>query len=137
MNRRWITRIKEYNTWQVRIPHLPTKCFADTNYGGEEQSLKAALSYRDRLLKTLNISIYRKGRFQHLGKLAVDINDDIRCDNVVGVREVIQVRDGRVEQTFRAFWREEGKTRSRSFSIRRYGAERAFQMAVTERKRHT
>lgn len=115
--------------WQVRLQRRGVKYakyFSDRLHGGEREAFKAAQGWRDRLLRRLeseeSVRICRRSARNSSG--------------VVGVSKVTVVAaTGAEYQFWQATWSPEpGQRRCIKYSVRRYGDERAFEMAVQARR---
>jgi hypothetical protein len=112
---RWSVLIK-----RRRARH--SKTFRDTAYGGKNLALEVARRYRDEILASVEpLSVQERHRI-------------IPNDNSSGVPGVsLRKQHGRPD-SWRAFITVQGRTRSRQFSIRKLGSERAFALAVQARE---
>ena len=121
-------------SWHVSIRRAGvtySKTFSDSKYGGTEASLSAARQYRDQILATVP-PLARAASAQ-----------TVRRDNSSGVAGV--VREDRIlnhkKGPYRVVgWKAQihlgpGKTKQKSFSIRKYGEEQAYQLAIQARQR--
>ncbi len=118
--------------WEVRIQRRGKrveKFFADNGFGGRNKALAAAKKFRDEKLAGM------KGyTTAELAKRPSKRNSS----GVVGVRRHTQV-DVRGEWQYEyAFWvaqwtGEDGKRHTRSFSVNRYGEDKALKMATKAR----
>ena len=115
--------------WQVRLQRRGSKYakyFSDRLHGGSSGAFAQARLWRDRLLKRLeseeSVRICRRSARNSSG--------------VVGVSKVTVVAANGVEYQFwQATWSPEpGRRRCIKFSIRRYGDQQAFEMAVRARQ---
>lgn len=132
---RGISRIDSGSThgWFVRgyrNGKTYSKLFSDRKSGGRDKAREAAISHRDELHEELK-QIPQKPRARRM------VYRDSR--NTTGVLGVSRTRKtdakGRVTECFSVSWRPEpGKQKCTSFSIRKYGEERAFELAVALRK---
>lgn len=94
------------------------KFFSDSNYGGKPGALKAARTHRDKLVAQLNLGTEGKGG---AGRVA-------NRRTVSGVTGVHLSR-GRLEDEL--YWRAKvHKKLDRTFSVKKYGYTKAFQLAV-------
>ena len=139
--RRNISRIECVSTannlncgWVVRMARRGEKVekyFADNKHGGKAGALREAKKFRDELENTM----------QHYSASELAKNPSVRnTSGIVGVRisERTDVR-GECECTF-YFWVAQwtdgkGRRKTRSFSINKFGYDKAFQMAVNARKK--
>lgn len=103
-----------------------SKLFSDRKWGDKEKALTAARGYRDELLNELDKipAKPRKRRFVH--------RDSRNKTGVIGVCLTSKKGpDGKVNECYSVSWRPApGVQKCTSFSIRKYGAKRAFRMAV-------
>ena len=139
--RRNISRIELVSTagnlncgWEVRIMRRGKKVekfFSDNGYGGKTQALRAAKEYRDKLEATMKPYTVAE-RAKKPSKR--------NSSGVVGVRKSYRkdIRDG-YEYTYYCWvaqWTDgKGRRRTKSFSIDKFGDEKAFQKAVAARKK--
>lgn len=115
--------------WQVRLCRggkRLSKFFSDRRCGGPDAALQAAITFRDQLLKRLP----QPQRAGAAGKLTRR-----NVSGVVGVSRIV-VRSGSASYEFwQATWSPSPGVRKRvKFSIRRYGDERAFELACEARR---
>lgn len=114
-------------SWRVMITRngkpLCNKSFADKKYGDAQQSLQAALDYRDRLL----------ARFEPVRKR--ERNQMLRRNNTSGLPGVCRCtsrgRDYYIAQTLLP----DGTRLRRAYAIVKYGEQAALEMAASERQR--
>jgi len=108
-----------------------SKLFSDKRWGGKNKALEAARNYRDELFKDLD-SIPQKPR----GRRIV-YRDSRNSTGVLGVcRTSKKSSSGTVNECFSVSWRPEpGVQKCTSFSIRKYGERKAFQLAVAHRRK--
>ena len=116
--------------WQVRLQRRGVKYakyFADRVFGGEQESFEQAEQWRDRLLRQMK----RKETVRVCSRSVRN------SSGVVGVSKVTVVAANGLEYQFwQATWSpEKGKRRCVKFSVKRYGEERAFELAVEARER--
>lgn len=118
--------------WEVRIQRRGKrveKFFADNGFGGRGKALAAAKKFRDEKLNAM-----RGYTTQELAKRPSKRN----TSGTVGVRRHTQV-DVRGEWQYEyAFWvaqwtGKDGKRHTRSFSVNRYGEDKALKMAAKAR----
>ncbi len=115
--------------WQVRLQRAGVRharYFSDRASGGSQQSLAAAVAWRDELLATLAVEMQTR----------VCVSSARNSSGVIGVsRVIIRSSDG-VEYFFwQASWTPaQGRRRSIRFSVKRHGDEQAFQLAVEARR---
>jgi len=122
------------HAWRVTVQRhndIVAKTFSDLVYGGKRKALKAAVEYRDELLR-------RYSPYTH----AIWVRTRLRRNNTSGIPGV-----GRyVERTnphtgyTRVFWlaswvNEQGDSRKRRFLVTHYGERQAKRLAVAERER--
>lgn len=125
-----IIRIDSDSThgWQVRVyKHGKTysRLFSDRKSGGKEKAYKAAVAYRKELqeeIAALPESAPRR-RLIHSNKNNVT--------GVVGIsRTYKRDKNGRKHEVYAVSWNPEpGVPRGTSFSIKKYGEDKAFKMA--------
>lgn len=108
-----------------------SKLFSDRKCGGKEISLTRARAYRDELLSNLQ-EIPQKPRARR-----VVFRDARNSTGVLGVCRTSKTGlNGQVNECFSVSWRPKpGVQKCTSFSIRKYGEKKAFQLAVEHRKR--
>ena len=115
--------------WQVRLRRrgkLFSKFFSDRKHGGVEDALVIAKSYRSELIKTLPDPV-RAGAEGKLTRRNVS--------GVVGVSRIVIKTGARRYEFWQATWSCDSGARKRmKFSVRRYGEERAFELACVARK---
>jgi hypothetical protein len=134
-NAKGISRIDSGSThgWFVRgyrNGKTYSRLFSDRKSGGRDEAWEAALAYRDKLYDDLE-KIPAKPRERRM------VYRDSR--NTTGVLGVSRTRkkdtQGRVSECYSVSWRPEpGQQKCTSFSIRKYGEKRAFELAVALRK---
>lgn len=108
-----------------------SRLFSDGKCGGGEAALEAALEFRDKLYAKLD-DIPRQPRARR-----VVLHDARNSTGVLGVcRTAKKSPNGKVNECYSVSWRPEpGKQKCTSFSIRKYGEKKAFQLAVAHRKK--
>ncbi|MFW5883065.1 MAG: AP2 domain-containing protein [Verrucomicrobiota bacterium] len=108
-----------------------SKLFSDRKCGGKRKALDMAREYRDQLLEELS-KIPSKPRGRRLV-----YRDARNTTGVLGVcRTSKKSANGTVNDCYSVSWRPEpGVQKCTSFSIRKYGEEKAFQMAVAHRRK--
>lgn len=116
--------------WQVRMQRRGVKYakyFADRVFGGESHSFEEARRWRDRLLRQL----------ERQETVRICSRSVRNSSGVVGVSKVTVLAANGLEYRFwQATWSpERGKRRCVKFSVKRYGEERAFELAVAARER--
>ena len=106
-----------------------SRLFSDRKFGGSESALAEAMEYRDKLANHLE-KVPRQPRARRLV-----VRDPRNSTGVIGVcRTSKKGPDGTLNECFSVSWRPEpGKQKCTSFSIRRYGEEKAFELAVALR----
>lgn len=116
-------------TWVVRIyGNTIIKCFADTKFGGKKRALNAAIAWRDKTLVEINY----KGNFS---------SGFVSSTKILGVQHRFQnlyskCRGKRfgpylAESIIALWWNPKTKKRHvKSFSVRKYGKERAVELAT-------
>lgn len=108
-----------------------SKLFSDGKLEGAEMALSAARDYRGSLLgKLAKIPVKPRGR-------RIVFRDSRNTTGVLGVsRSVKRTINGTVCQSYAVTWRPEpGVQKCTSFSITKYGDQKAFRMAVAFRLR--
>ncbi len=131
-----ISRIDSGSTagWFVRVYRNGktfSKLFSDSKLDGKENALKEAKIHRDELV-TQVAQMTKRPRSRR-----VVFRDARNKTGEIGVsRTVRKGANGKVYESFSVSWRPEpGKQKCTSYSIRKYGEKRAFQMAVAHRRR--
>lgn len=108
-----------------------SKLFSDLKCGGKDQALDMAREYRDKLHDELE-KIPAKPRSRR-----IVFRDSRNTTGVLGVcRTAKKGPNGKVNECYSVSWRPEpGVQKCTSFSIRKYGERKAFQLAVAHRKK--
>lgn len=108
-----------------------SRLFSDRKCGGKGKALAMAREYRDELVAELE-KIPQKPRGRRLV-----YRDSRNSSGVLGVcRTAKKGPNGTVNECYSVSWRPEpGVQKCTSFSIRKYGEEKAFQLAVAHRRR--
>ncbi|MGJ3242302.1 MAG: AP2 domain-containing protein [Opitutales bacterium] len=108
-----------------------SRLFSDRKCGGKGKALNMAREYRDELAAELE-KIPQKPRGRRLV-----YRDSRNSSGVLGVcRTAKKGPNGTVNECYSVSWRPEpGVQKCTSFSIRKYGEEKAFQLAVAHRRR--
>jgi hypothetical protein len=122
------------HAWRVTLQrwnNIIVKTFSDAMHGGKRKALKAAVEYRNELLR----------QYSPLGH-EVWVRTRLRRNNtsgIVGVARYDKIANpntGRREIFWLAYWaNEHGAKRQRKFSIFRYGERQAKHLAIAERER--
>lgn len=129
---RYLTRMAYARTsgWWVRFfagrQCLASKLFSDIKCGGSRKALALARQWRDE----------NESRFVAVrpGRPAFHRNDRRNNTKNVGVTlGILPLRTGSARYEWRAKWSADGKKRSRSFSVNKYGYEAAYRLAVEHR----
>ncbi|MDB4265446.1 AP2 domain-containing protein [bacterium] len=114
--------------WQVRLQRRGVKFakyFGDRVYGDHRRSLTAARQWRDELLTKIEASEQAR----------ICTRSARNRSGVVGVSRVTVVTNGSTYEFWQATWSPEvGRRRCVKFSIRRYGDNEAFRLAVIARE---
>jgi hypothetical protein len=120
--------------WLVQVQRnkrVATKMFTDAVYGGKNNALQAAITYRDQLIAEVSPLEYQ------LWKRTI-----LRRNNTSGIPgvsrhdKIVNPNTGARQVFWLASWvNEDGLTRQRKFSVLRYGELQAKQLAITERDR--
>ena len=115
--------------WQVRLTRRGRKYsrfFSDGKYGGREVALRTARDFRDELLARLP----DREKSGAAGKMTRR-----NISGVVGVSRIVVRTAGAEYEFWQATWSPDPGLRRRvKFSIRRYGENRAFQLACAARR---
>jgi hypothetical protein len=103
--------------------------FSDKTYGGQAQALAAAREYRGKLLNILGLPAQKSRRFW------AELPRRKGRSGIVGVQRVID----RQSKPWRKYWRatcspKPGVVRRKQFSIRKFGEEKAKQLAIRARR---
>ena len=108
-----------------------SKLFSDMKCGGKRKSQQMARKYRDELYAGLSqIPTKPRGR-------RIVYRDSRNTSGVLGVCRTSKLSaSGAVNECYSVSWRPSpGEQKSTSFSIRKYGEKRAFQLAVAHRRK--
>jgi hypothetical protein len=113
--------------WAVhfrRRGKLYYKRFYEPRYGGSQNALQAAISWRDRQLVKAEALTFR------------EVNQQKRSNNRSGVPGVHFLK---TERQPRGIWQAKiklptGKKITRTFSVRKFGSRKAFELAVEARR---
>ena len=103
--------------------------FTDKRYGGRAQALAAAVEHRMKLLKILGLPAQKSRRWwaETVGRRG--------RSGIVGVQRVIDRQSKPRRKYWRATWSPElGVVQKKQFSIRKYGDEKAKQLAIHARR---
>jgi hypothetical protein len=108
-----------------------SRLFSDQKCGGKSEALKEAREFRDRLYEKLE-DIPKAPRARR-----VVMRDARNSTGVLGVcRTSKKGPNGAVNDCYSVSWRPApGVQKCTSFSIRKYGEKKAFQLAVAHRKK--
>jgi len=127
MSQKYITRLDHKNThgWWVRVylrsKPVYSKLFSDGVHGGKQKALKEAKSYRDKVCKKVFGKAMQPGARRTWGK-GIYRQEDMKPS-------------GYVTEAWVAFWSQGGRQYRRSFSVYKYGEQRAKKLAQEARKR--
>ena len=131
-----ISRIETSSTlgWYVRVyrnKRTYSKFFSDTKFGGKDKALEMALFEKEELDKMIN-KIPKKPT-----KRRVVTKDKRNTTGVLGVsRTSKKASNGKSYDCYTVSWRPEPKVqKSTSFSIKKYGEEKALEMAIQLRRK--
>lgn len=103
--------------------------YSDKRYGGKAAALAAAQEHRGKLLKILGLPIQKSRR------LNAEIVRRKGRSGIYGVQRVIDRKVRPWRKSWRATWSPElGVVRKKQFSIRRFGEEKAKQLAIRARR---
>ena len=120
--------------WMVRVQRnhqAVTKMFTDGVYGGKENALQAAITFRDQLRGEPNLVDYQLWRRTILRR-----NNTSGIPGVSRHEVVTNLNTGNRRIFWLASWiNENGYTRQRKFSVLLYGEQGAKQRAIAERER--
>lgn len=108
-----------------------SRLFSDMKCGSKAAAYEEALAFRDKLYEKLG-DIPRMPRARRLV-----MRDTRNSTGVLGVcRTSKRSPNGAINECYSVSWRPEpGKQKCTSFSIRKYGEKKAFQLAVAHRKK--
>jgi hypothetical protein len=126
--KRWRHVYRREGGWQVALRRrgkLRRRQFGDAEHGGRVPALERAVEWRDALLRWLPPATLIRKRYARntTGVIGVQLARD-------------QTRGGRLSLRYRATWHEiDGRLRMRSFSVDKYGDERAKVLATNARRR--
>ncbi len=122
---------KRNHGYYVRVTNkgkTTQKFFPDKALGGKTKSLVAAKAFRDKAVARLP-----KARREAIAKR----RRRIERSGMVGVTHVLsKSTSGKVYEYWQAAWVERGKRKTAKFSIERYGAKKALEMAKRAKARH-
>ena len=131
-----ISRIETSSTlgWYVRVyrnKKTYSKFLSDTKYGGKDKALEMALFEKEELSKMIS-KIPKKPT-----KRRVVTKDKRNTTGVLGVsRTSKKASNGKSYDCYTVSWRPEPKVqKSTSFSIKKYGEEKALEMAIQLRRK--
>jgi len=131
-----ISRIETSSTlgWYVRVyrnKRTYSKFFSDTKFGGKDKALEMALFEKEELSKMIS-KIPKKPT-----KRRVVTKDKRNTTGVLGVsRTSKKASNGKSYDCYTVSWRPEPKVqKSTSFSIKKYGEEKALEMAIQLRRK--
>ncbi len=108
-----------------------SRLFSDKKWGGKRPALQEAKKYRDSLREELD-RIPTKPRGRRLV-----FRDSRNTTGVLGVcRTSKRSASGKLNECYSVSWRPEpGVQKCTSFSIRKYGEQKAFELAVAHRRK--
>ena len=120
--------------WQVRLQRRGikyAKFFSDSSYNNPHQALAHAQAYRDQLIAELEEQAKNQAR--------ICTRSTRNSSGVVGVSKIsVTAANGATYHFWQATWSPEpGKRCCVKFSIRRYGENEAFELAVQARMEAT
>ena len=133
VNEKGLSRVDSESThgWYVRgykNKKTYAKFFGDKKFGGRDESLAAAREHRDALAAELDSTPSERLR-------RIVVRDSRNNTGVLGVTRMKRKSASGISESFCVTWKPEpGVQQSTSFSIRKYGEEAAFKMAVELRK---
>jgi hypothetical protein len=135
-NEKGISRIDSGSThgWFVRgyrNGRTFSRLFSDQKSGSKKEAHRLALEFREKLYEKIE-EIPKEPRSRR-----VVLRDARNSTGVLGVcRTTKKSPNGTLNECFSVSWRPEpGKQKCTSFSIRKYGEKKAFQLAVAHRKK--
>ena len=122
------------HAWRVTLQRhndIAVRMFSDSIYSGKRKALKAAVEYREELLR-------RYSPYAH----AIWVRTRLRRNNTSGIPGVGRYEErtnpntGHTREFWLASWvNEQGASRKRKFTVSRYGERQAKRLAVAERER--
>ena len=131
-----ISRIETSSTlgWYVRVyrnKKTYSKFFSDTKFGGKDKALETAIFQKEELSRMIS-KIPKKPT-----KRRVVTKDKRNTTGVLGVsRTSKKASNGKSYDCYTVSWRPEPKVqKSTSFSIKKYGEEKALEMAIELRRK--
>ena len=98
------------------------KFFSDARYGGQQKALKAAEEYYNELFAKMPLK-------SQAGRMSVR-----NKSGIVGVSRTTSTRKGYTYEYWQAWWGSGNDRKSAKFSIKKYGARRAKQLAIQARQ---
>lgn len=132
-----ISRIVTSSTlgWYVRVyrnKKTYSKFFSDTKFGGKDKALETAIFQKEELSRMIS-KIPKKPT-----KRRVVTKDKRNTTGVLGVsRTSKKASNGKSYDCYTVSWRPEPKVqKSTSFSIKKYGEEKALEMAIELRRKN-
>jgi hypothetical protein len=132
-----ISRIETSSTlgWYVRVyrnKKTYSKFFSDTKFGGKDKALETAIFQKEELSRMIS-EIPKKPT-----KRRVVTKDKRNITGVLGVsRTSKKASNGKSYDCYTVSWRPEPKVqKSTSFSIKKYGEEKALEMAIELRRKN-
>lgn len=135
MKEKGISRIDSGSThgWFVRgyrNGKTYSRLFSDGKFGSQDAALKEAIAYRDGLHSELD-EVPKKPRARR-----IVTRDTRNSTGVLGVCRTAKAGpNGKVNECYSVSWRPSpGVQKCTSFSIRKYGEKKAFQLAVSHRR---
>lgn len=124
-----ISRIEQFEKshfgYYVRITRggkQHAKFFSDARYGGQQRALKAAQIYFNDLTAKLPLP-------SHIGR-----KSSRNRSGIVGVNRSKSKRKGHTYEYWQAWWGSGSYRKSAKFSIKKYGTQKAKQLAIEARK---
>lgn len=132
-----ITRLdyKRSRGWWVRLYEgtlCHSKLFSDRSHGGRISALIAAKAWRDKTLREID----KRGRARRKPGRVPSLEHPRNTSGVAGVQRHTKDRGtDRQCVVWTAIWFSEGRRRSKSFSVRRYGYRGAYLWAAYVRAR--
>lgn len=138
-----ITRVQQMGRygWVVRLYHpgknktpASTRYFSDTKYGGSEKTLETARTWRDAEMLKHGITPRKRDGSGFM----VAYHRDNRFSNRIGINLIVERNKSGSFRTlaWQARLMVEGRQKTRSFSIMKYGYEKAWSMAAAVRQAH-
>ncbi len=124
--------------WYVRVRFngkIVSKMFSDLKYGGRAKALMKARRFYKKTMRKL-VKRHTDFNTDKIPIKTIISRNDRNNTGVVGVQKIVrQKKDGTLYQAYRANWTEtDGKSKTKFFSVEKYGDRQAFKLACELRK---